>query len=426
MGVMAASGIVVNRPIVEKLQNLLQDSTYRDAVENSASFNTRMALEKRMRLPFLDAQTGVAQNHCHLWMHPRHRMPGLTPDQVYTYPAKRWRKKRRSYLVTYAQSPKKKEIAPPPEAEAEAPAIAEPLMSTVIQPINEDSKDSTTHAVLSNKDEASKEGWYFDELQPEQDDFEEPDADSDFDYEESNKKKKKKAMMKTPAKTPSTRGRKKQIPMNYDATDTEKPYSCERRSRSSRHGAMQQPPTGLAPTMQSDTPKRINPPHPQAPVNTQFNTISGSIAAGIAVPPVTATGSNVYTGPVAAPAVREMEMKARAPPSPYCDFCLGDATENKKSGHPEELVSCADCGRSGHPSCLQFTANMIISVKQYRWQCIECKCCSLCGNSDNDEQLLFCDDCDRGYHMYCLKPPLSEPPEGSWSCHLCLVSFHRK
>lgn len=29
------------------------------------------------------------------------------------------------------------------------------------------------------------------------------------------------------------------------------------------------------------------------------------------------------------------------------------------------------------------------------------------------DQLLFCDDCDRGYHMYCLKPPLSEPPEGS-------------
>ena len=54
-----------------------------------------------------------------------------------------------------------------------------------------------------------------------------------------------------------------------------------------------------------------------------------------------------YSGPVAAPAVREMEQKARAQPSPYCDFCLGDATENKKSGHPEELVSCADCGRSG-------------------------------------------------------------------------------
>ncbi len=100
---------------------------------------------------------GVAQNHCHLWMQPRHRMPGLTADQVYTYPAKRWRKKRRSYLVTYAQSPKKKEVPPPPEVEIEVPAPVEPLLlSSVIQPINEDSKDSTSHAVLSNKDEASK------------------------------------------------------------------------------------------------------------------------------------------------------------------------------------------------------------------------------------------------------------------------------
>lgn len=38
----------------------------------------------------------------------------------------------------------------------------------------------------------------------------------------------------------------------------------------------------------------------------------------------------------------------------------------------------------GHPSCLQFTANMIGSVRKYRWQCIECKCCSICGTSDND------------------------------------------
>ncbi|KAK0168688.1 hypothetical protein PV327_002464 [Microctonus hyperodae] len=77
-----------------------------------------------------------------------------------------------------------------------------------------------------------------------------------------------------------------------------------------------------------------------------------------------------------------------------------------------------------HPTCLQFTANMIVSVRKYRWQCIECKCCSICGTSDNDDQLLFCDDCDRGYHMYCLSPPLASPPEGSWSCRLCLAEFH--
>lgn len=98
--------------------------------------------------------------------------------------------------------------------------------------------------------------------------------------------------------------------------------------------------------------------------------------------------------------------------SPYCDFCLGDEVSNK-SGQPEILISCSDCGRSGiyftvlfyyfvvltdyiyifnfigHPTCLQFTANMIISVGKYRWQCIECKCCSICGTSDNDVRLHY-------------------------------------
>lgn len=43
----------------------------------------------------------------------------------------------------------------------------------------------------------------------------------------------------------------------------------------------------------------------------------------------------------------EQNEKERAPPSAYCDFCLGDAVSNKKSGQPEELLSCSDCGRSG-------------------------------------------------------------------------------
>ena len=34
-------------------------------------------------------------------------------------------------------------------------------------------------------------------------------------------------------------------------------------------------------------------------------------------------------------------------PSAYCDFCLGDSSMNKKTGEPEEMVSCAECGRAG-------------------------------------------------------------------------------
>jgi len=36
-----------------------------------------------------------------------------------------------------------------------------------------------------------------------------------------------------------------------------------------------------------------------------------------------------------------------AEPSNYCDFCLGDADNNKKTGTSEELIACAECGRSG-------------------------------------------------------------------------------
>jgi hypothetical protein len=35
------------------------------------------------------------------------------------------------------------------------------------------------------------------------------------------------------------------------------------------------------------------------------------------------------------------------PATKYCDFCLGDELENKKTGSREEMVSCADCGRCG-------------------------------------------------------------------------------
>lgn len=42
---------------------------------------------------------------------------------------------------------------------------------------------------------------------------------------------------------------------------------------------------------------------------------------------------------------------------------------------------------SGHPTCLQFTLNMTEAVKTYKWQCIECKSCILCGTSENDVSL---------------------------------------
>lgn len=109
--------------------------------------------------------------------------------------------------------------------------------------------------------------------------------------------------------------------------------------------------------------------------------------------------------------------KKRAQPIPLCSFCLGSADQNRNSV-PEELISCADCGNSGHPSCLKFSTDLTSKVKTLRWQCIECKMCSFCGKSGK-EDMLFCDSCDRGFHMECCDPPLSRAPKGSWICKIC-------
>ncbi|ODN00826.1 Zinc finger protein-likeubi-d4 B [Orchesella cincta] len=558
--------ITLNPALVQKIQNYMNDPVYRETVENAASYNARLSSERTMRLPFLDSQTGVAQNHSNLFMDPRQRLPGLREGQIYSYPSKRWRKKRRQYLINFMQPrypvrTENKEEDPVTAVSVESSPFPPPAASIGF---NEDSRDST-------KDE-SKPEWFYDELEmPDVADFEEPDPDSDYDYEEySSRRKKKKPPAKAP-RTPASRGRRK---ITYDAvTDPEKPFACDicgaryktrpgltyhythshkdkedeeddemvpaspkrddaaARRRGGPASSLpppvlhpqQMPPTGglQPPTLQpqqlppqhhqmhmqnpavSSAGMMMPPPphmmhghhpppphlvpqqqpphimlavlhrhhhihtvvhllltmhnnnsnnnllhifnlhprhhtpqqqqlHPSMPPTAQSNPNPQQLPGSPGGPPAPQNNPSGQQPPPINPEANSNgekkgpdNMKPRVQPSPYCDFCLGDANENKKSGEPEEMVSCSDCGRSGHPSCLQFTANMIISVKKYRWQCIECKCCSICGTSDNDDQLLFCDDCDRGYHMYCLSPPLDAPPEGSWSCTLCIAEFHK-
>ncbi|XP_012166266.1 zinc finger protein DPF3 isoform X3 [Bombus terrestris] len=467
----AAQGIiqVVNESNLCKIEGFLNDTAYREAIENSSNYNSRLCRERRLRMPFLDSQTGsVAQNHSALFMSSRERLPGLLHGQIYTYPSKRWRKKRRQYLMHYLH-PKR---GPRGDTEDGNEGVE------TVTHVNDDSKDS-----VALKDEHSKDAWYYDEQDMlDMDTYEEPDAESDYDYEESYSSKRKRRKPRGgghhparnhPSSTDSPggkrtkgggRGRKK---TNYDAVDTDKPFVCDRGTRRGRQNATSSSTSSPSPAAPSASaagasaqpqpqsqpvqpqPQQSQQQQPQQPSQQQqppqqqqqlpavpptVAPASPTIPAvkeehlpavpspGTAVP----SPSSVRTEGPPTPGTNEKKAGKSAQPSPYCDFCLGDARENKKTGGSEELVSCSDCGRSGHPTCLQFTANMIVSVRKYRWQCIECKCCSICGTSDNDDQLLFCDDCDRGYHMYCLSPPLASPPEGSWSCRLCIAEFHRR
>ena len=87
------------RPEVgKKVEEFFADSSYKEYLESAVSFNRKLNEERKMRLPYIDSQTGVAQRHYDNERVKRERMPGLKQGQIYSYPQKHWRKKRYQYL----------------------------------------------------------------------------------------------------------------------------------------------------------------------------------------------------------------------------------------------------------------------------------------------------------------------------------------
>ncbi|XP_062892603.1 zinc finger protein ubi-d4 isoform X2 [Mobula hypostoma] len=391
--------------VIQNVVKNIGEQYYKDAIEQCHNYNARLCAERSVRLPFLDSQTGVAQSNCYIWMEKRHRGPGMAPGQLYTYPARRWRKKRRAHppedphLSFAALKPdldlgmKKDSLVSPDGSSLEALLRGEALDKQ--RGLSDHRDDDSLNDYPVNNSRARKRI-----LDP--DDF--LDDLDDEDYEEDLPKRRSKGRAK--GKGVGRSARKKAM----DAAaieDREKPYACDicGKRYKNRPGLSYHYAHSHLADEEGDDDKDLEPPIPVSQRREELGRPPGDL--------------------------RKLKAAKKGPdglalPNNYCDFCLGDSRLNKKTGQSEELVSCSDCGRSGHPSCLQFTPVMMAAVKTYRWQCIECKCCNLCGTSENDDQLLFCDDCDRGYHMYCLTPPMSEPPEGSWSCRLCLETLKEK
>ncbi|XP_051845084.1 zinc finger protein neuro-d4 isoform X3 [Antechinus flavipes] len=386
----------------------LGEDFYREAIEHCRSYNARLCAERSMRLPFLDSQTGVAQNNCYIWMEKTHRGPGLAPGQIYTYPARCWRKKRRLNILEDPRLRPCEYKIGPWGAPSPAPAPSVSVAQHCETPLKKEGglpEGPVLEALLcaetgEKKIELKEEETIMD---CQQQMLEFPHELEVEDLEDDIPRRKNKAK----GKAYGIGGlRKRQDTTSLE--DRDKPYVCDicgKRYKNRPGLSYHYTHTHLAEEEGEENAERHALPFHRKNNHKQF-----------------------YKELAWIPEAQRKHTAKKAPdgtviPNGYCDFCLGGS---KKTGCPEDLISCADCGRSGHPSCLQFTVNMTAAVRTYRWQCIECKSCSLCGTSENDDQLLFCDDCDRGYHMYCLSPPMAEPPEGSWSCHLCLRHLKEK
>uniref|UniRef100_A0A1X7UY15 DNA-directed RNA polymerases I and III subunit RPAC1 n=1 Tax=Amphimedon queenslandica TaxID=400682 RepID=A0A1X7UY15_AMPQE len=374
---------------------------YKEALANLTSYNSQLLKERASRLPYFDGQTGVIQKDCRLWRKTSERHVGKLNGQIYSYIPHRWRLEppntHPQEHISKVPSEASSDTGQPPVAPVNGVNASAPPPSTMMSsdnnnvqgtPVTKRSSRSNTKREESIASRAAiMESPISSELNEEESD-KETEFQDDFDSEEEKRqRKKRKTTTRQQRSTVTAPSRPTRDP------EKEKPYACSWCNRRYKTQSSLKAHQTQYHSKETTGPTVAEKPLVAAlPVNISSIDKIGGIGGleGIA-PPV----------------------KKR---NPYCDFCLGDDTLNQKSGKPERMVSCADCGRSGHPSCLQFSPSLAAVVLTYRWQCIECKSCSLCGKSDNDDQLLFCDDCDRGYHMYCLKPPMKEAPEGSWSC----------
>lgn len=201
----------INMTNLLKIENFLNDSSYSELIEYSANFNSRLCIERRLRLPFLDPQTGVAQKHSNLYLKKTQRLPGLKEGQIYTYPSPRWRSKKNSMRFSNSGRPFYRfragdnctMLVPPCNVGPTSTII--PAITTVESNINDfqalidaesnslgaadtDSKDSQ-----NLKEESMTKDWFYDDMEPEANDVgSEEQADSDFEYNINGYKRKKK------------------------------------------------------------------------------------------------------------------------------------------------------------------------------------------------------------------------------------------
>lgn len=181
----------------------MNNPEYKAYLESAMSFNRKLNEERKMRLPYIDSQTGIAQRSYNSERHKRDRMPGLKQGQIYSYPQKRWRKRNYQYLRHFMAPPQAQinehypqnggesemhtisQVENPNAANAGASAVSN---ATQLQ-ASDDSNNSGGGAVQESKWEYydDDEAFLDEDLEPE------PNSDSDYDYGDSYGAKKKKS-----------------------------------------------------------------------------------------------------------------------------------------------------------------------------------------------------------------------------------------
>jgi len=139
--------------IGKKVDAFFNNPGYKAYLDNAVSFNRKLNEERKMRIPYVDSQTGFAQRPYNKERFKRERMPGQKFGQIYSYPQRIWRKKKYQYLEHFMKEP---EIQTPFEPESELHTISQIENPAAEKPVvTSASTNSTTTIVTESVDPES-------------------------------------------------------------------------------------------------------------------------------------------------------------------------------------------------------------------------------------------------------------------------------
>ncbi|XP_022770091.1 uncharacterized protein LOC111313683 isoform X2 [Durio zibethinus] len=97
-----------------------------------------------------------------------------------------------------------------------------------------------------------------------------------------------------------------------------------------------------------------------------------------------------------------------------CRMCfLG---ENEGSERARRMLSCRNCDKKYHRSCLKSWAQHRDLFHWSSWTCPYCRTCEVCRSTGDPTRLMFCKRCDGAYHCYCQHPSHKNVTSGPYLC----------
>ncbi|KAF6168361.1 hypothetical protein GIB67_018201 [Kingdonia uniflora] len=97
-----------------------------------------------------------------------------------------------------------------------------------------------------------------------------------------------------------------------------------------------------------------------------------------------------------------------------CRMCFYG--ENEGSERANRMLSCRNCSKKYHKSCLKSWSQHRDLFDSTSWVCPSCRSCEICRRTGDPTKFLFCKRCDGAYHCYCQHPPHKNVSSGPYVC----------